>query len=145
MKQTRVPYLSSRLSERVHRLIDAELRRAGAEGIQGCHGDVLAALFANGDGLSGTDLVKMTHRTKSTVTVLVDRLEKTGFVERRKDETDRRSTRVWLTEKGKAFEPVFRSIGDRVTLLVNENLTEQEAETLERLLSKAAGIEKVSL
>ena len=37
----------------------------------------------------------------ATVTVMIKRLEKTGFVERKDDKNDQRISRIFLTEKGK--------------------------------------------
>ncbi|WP_321166496.1 MarR family transcriptional regulator [Paenibacillus sp. Soil766] len=61
---------------------------------------LLLALSAE-DGLSHSELAARIHNKRATLSVMVDRMEKTGLVERRPDENDQRVTRVYLTEKGK--------------------------------------------
>lgn len=61
---------------------------------------LLLALSAE-DGLSQKELAERIHNKPATLTVMVDRMEKTGLVERRPDPTDQRVTRVYLTDKGR--------------------------------------------
>ncbi|MDU0204508.1 MarR family winged helix-turn-helix transcriptional regulator [Paenibacillus sp. MAH-36] len=61
---------------------------------------LLLALSAE-DGLSQRELAARIHNKPATLTVMVDRMEKTGLVERRPDPTDQRVTRVYLTDKGR--------------------------------------------
>ncbi|UKS28896.1 MarR family transcriptional regulator [Paenibacillus sp. HWE-109] len=53
------------------------------------------------DGLSQSELAARIHNKPATLTVMVDRMEKTGLVERRPDPHDQRVTRVYLTDKGR--------------------------------------------
>lgn len=61
---------------------------------------LLLALSAE-DGLSQRELAARIHNKPATLTVMVDRMEKTGLVERRPDPDDQRVTRVYLTDKGR--------------------------------------------
>ena len=83
-----------------------------------------------------SDLAKFVRRSKSTLTVLADKLEKSGYIERWPNPEDSRSILVGLTEKGLALQPVFETISQGLTNLVAEKLTVAEAETLEKLLGK---------
>ncbi|GAB3121077.1 MarR family winged helix-turn-helix transcriptional regulator [Novispirillum itersonii] len=69
--------------------------------------DVMAALFradeARADhGLTMTELSRALMVSNGNVTGIIERLVEDGFVQRRPDETDRRTTFVQLTEAGKA-------------------------------------------
>lgn len=55
------------------------------------------------DGLQSKDLAEATKSSRSTITGVVDTLEKNGFVIRELNVNDRRSWLVKLTEKGKDF------------------------------------------
>ncbi len=70
------------------------------------------------------------------MTVLVDKMEAAGLVTRRKSETDARSQVVRLTGRGKALRPAFMDISSRFMALLYDGITEKEAETVERILSK---------
>jgi DNA-binding MarR family transcriptional regulator len=56
------------------------------------------------------ELAKSIDRKKNTVTVLVDTLVEHGYVEKMVNPGDRRKKCISLTEKAKAFKPVFREI-----------------------------------
>lgn len=57
--------------------------------------------IAHRDGMSQSDLADSLHVSRPTVTTMLKRMESTGMVERRPDETDSRITRVYLTEEGR--------------------------------------------
>ena len=68
------------------------------------------------------------HRTRPTLTVLVRKLEVQGYVRRQKSEADSRVTFLRITAKGRALEPVFKEISDRMNALVYRGLSEDEAQ-----------------
>ncbi|MFX1238055.1 MAG: MarR family winged helix-turn-helix transcriptional regulator [Promethearchaeota archaeon] len=64
---------------------------------------ILRQLWRN-DGLPSKELSKITRTSRSTITGVVDTLEKNGFVMRELNPEDRRSWLVKLTKKGKEFQ-----------------------------------------
>ena len=60
---------------------------------------VLQVLRTQGDTLTG-DLARAVDLKQATISILIDRLQETGLVERRRGETDRRRVWVHITEKG---------------------------------------------
>jgi len=56
------------------------------------------------DGLKSKFLSKITHTSRSTITGVVDTLERNGFVTRELNPNDRRSWLVKLTKKGRDFK-----------------------------------------
>ncbi len=57
---------------------------------------VLVAIMEE-EGLLPSELAEKTSQDRATITGLLDRLSKDGWIERRPDETDRRSLRIYLT------------------------------------------------
>ena len=57
-------------------------------------------VISQNPGLSQADLGRAIARDKSTVTPLVQSLQRDGLVERRPSSSDRRSVTLWLTEDG---------------------------------------------
>ena len=82
------------------------------------------------------DIADTIHRTRPTVTVLVDKLEKTGYLKREISQEDNRYTYIVLTKKGQDFKPVFEKISQNLNDMLYKNLSEQEADILENLLQK---------
>ena len=68
------------------------------------------------DGQTHTELAGRLHIQASTVTKMVQRMEKAGFVERRADPDDQRVSRVYLTDAGRTIREdvnqVFRRLED---------------------------------
>lgn len=73
--------LVSKIHEKGNRFIIEELKNNGAEGLAPSHGDILVCLYKNGK-MTMKDIANSIHRTKPTVTVLVDKLEKLGYLKR---------------------------------------------------------------
>ena len=82
------------------------------------------------------DIANCIHRTKPTVTVLVDKLEKLGYLKREASDKDSRSTNIVLTQKGEDFQTTFEKISKNLNEMLNKNLSENEVEILEKLLRK---------
>lgn len=64
---------------------------------------VLVALW-EAEGLTQSELAERLHRSPATITHMLQRMEKAGFVERRPDPKDQRVSRVYLTEAGRAIQ-----------------------------------------
>lgn len=60
-------------------------------------------------GISLSDLSRLMLCDKSNVTRIVKSLEKDGYVIKKPHETDKRATRLYLTEKGKMKEQEVRT------------------------------------
>lgn len=127
--------LISKIKEKGNRFIIEQLNQNGIEGLVPSHGDILVLLYED-EKLTMKAIADKIHRTKPTVTVLVDKLEKFGFVKREKSDEDSRVTYIILTQKGKEFQSVFENISKDLNSLLYKNLTEKEANMLDKLLEK---------
>jgi len=87
------------------------------------------------EGMLQTDLAKILDVGKVTIGGLIDRLESSGFVERRPDKVDRRAKRIVITAKGKDVLDQMVIVGRRLNLSILKNLTEREIKTAEKVLS----------
>jgi DNA-binding MarR family transcriptional regulator len=63
--------------------------------------NLMAQIDRMGGGINMRDLSRRTMVTSSNITVVTDRLEAAGYIERRRDPADRRSFIVDLTPKGR--------------------------------------------
>ncbi len=86
------------------------------------------------DGLTQSDLAELLDVGKVSVGGLVDRLEHSGWVERRDDPKDRRSNRVHLTKKGRAIEKEMEKTGRELTRQTLRDLGPDERAQLVDLL-----------
>jgi DNA-binding MarR family transcriptional regulator len=121
-----------------HNLMVAEVRRGLADECTMARFDLLANLHRQ----NGQTLAVLSRRmlvTAGNLTGLVDRAERDGVVERRPDANDRRLSRVYLTEKGRALvEALLPAHAQRVSELLS-SLDANERRELRRLLGKLRG------
>lgn len=135
MKKKNIIALASRIAEKAHKLIIRELEIRGIEGIVPSHGGILVHLFMS-EECTMKDLAEKIHRTKPTVTVLVDKLAALGYVTKEKSREDSRVTFIKLTEKGLNLKPVFVEVSDKMNEIVYKNLSDEEARYMETMLEK---------
>ncbi|MDU4962189.1 MAG: MarR family transcriptional regulator [Sporomusaceae bacterium] len=96
---------------------------------------VLYSLFKK-DNISISELSKNVYLDNSTLTGLIDRLERLELVQRAAVPHDRRSYQIVLTEKAKALEPAIRNMMKQVEAKMLENCNEAEAVMLRSLLTR---------
>lgn len=96
---------------------------------------VLAYLWKQ-DGISQIQLGEMTYKDRTTISGIIDRLEKEGLVTRRGDPGDRRTNLIFLTPKGAGLQGPLVEIASSTNREVARMLTEEEKELLRALLKK---------
>lgn len=85
---------------------------------------------------SAQEIVRYTGRPKNSVSRAVANLEERGFLRRVSDASDRRSSRLSLTARGRRlFEQIAVSLVERDRLLLG-SLSARERHELNRLLNK---------
>ena len=127
--------LISKIHEKGNRFITDELKKNGAVGLVPSHGDILFCLYKN-EKMTMKDIADSIHRTRPTVTVLVDKLEKLGYLKRETSTDDSRYTFITLTQKGKDFKNIFEKISNDLNKMLHKNLSEEDATTLSEILEK---------
>jgi MarR family transcriptional regulator, organic hydroperoxide resistance regulator len=88
------------------------------------------------DGLRGGELAERLGVEPPTVTRMLRRLEKCGFVERRQDPRDARSFRVYLTGEGRSLEGPVARCWERVGEKAFAGMSVGERRTFRQLLTK---------
>jgi len=96
---------------------------------------LLMHLWRN-DGCIQTDLVDELCVQPATITKSLDRLEAAGLVQRRADADDRRVSRVYLTDAGRALHKKVEAIWQELERSSFGPLTRDEQETMRRLMAK---------
>ena len=92
-------------------------------------------LLEQNDGRSMTELAQPLGIDNSTITGLIDRLEKAGFVQRRPNNTDRRMLRIHITEKGREEAGKARPVIQKINEEIKAGFTPTEIETFKNVLN----------
>jgi DNA-binding MarR family transcriptional regulator len=128
--------LAGKLRDYANDFIHEELMQEGICDLLPCHGDILYAVFKKRE-VKVTEIAALTHRSKSTVSSMVDKLRDLGYVTKLKDEHDPRALVISPTQKAEAIMPVFKRISMNLTKRLLQEFTDEELKTLERLLKRA--------
>ena len=133
-------YLVSRATLLVTTALRQELREAGVDHVRPAYLGVLLTLWRE-DGLKVVDLGRRAGLEPSTMTGLLDRMERDGLLARASDPEDRRAHRIHLTEKGhEAMQPVSdvmdRALGRILNGIEPRDLAGLK-QTLRRILANA--------
>ena len=130
-----IGYLLAKASQRWNELLGESFRASDYDEVRPSYGSVLVPLFED-DGLRMTELAARARLAKQTMTTMVRVVERAGLVARRPDPDDARATRVYLTKRGRAFQPiatrelaqlerrVSARLGDRRTAALRAALTQ---------------------
>lgn len=125
------------ISRHVRRLYDAKIKDVVP--VSMAQWQVLIRLWQK-DGLSQTELAGIVEIEQSSLVRHLDNLEAQGFINRKPDEKDRRTNRIYLTEASKPlFEKVFavvRPLREEITADLSESEYSQLLNSLRRIKSK---------
>lgn len=127
----------SNIQNNANKLIIEELKKHNLEGLAPSHGDILILLYKSEDGIPMNKITNAINKDKSTVTALVNKLEKMELLEKFKSQTDSRSTLVKLTKKGLDTKPiVMENISTKLLEITYKNFSLKEKEDVCKLLEK---------
>lgn len=88
------------------------------------------------DGLTISELSEKMFLKNSTMTTLIDRMERDGLVYRVRTREDRRIVRIFLTDKGITLNNQLPDFDKEVEKILDSNMSKDEIETLIALLNK---------
>lgn len=121
---------------RTHRLVQRALQvRIEPHGVSLGMWYFLRALWDE-DGLTLRELSTRVGTMEPTTMSAIMLMEKSGFVERKRNEGDRRKINVYLTERGRALERELLPAGITVVEVATRSLTSRELEMLLGLLGE---------
>jgi len=127
-----LPYLLNRAGARIATSFSEEIRALGAT-LQTWR--VLAALYER-DGRRMGELSEITSIEVSTLTRLVDGMEKRGLAARRRDIGDARVVTLFVTPAGRRMTQKILPIAQRYEKVVLQGFSEAEAALLKAALHR---------
>lgn len=89
------------------------------------------------EGRSQVELQSLLRLEGATITGLLQRMERAGLVHRRPDPIDKRVQRVYLTDNGRALEPIVKHLAEDINAFALAGFTTDERDFLMRLLTRA--------
>ncbi len=128
-------FLIAKIHQVSGRIFAKILKKAGISEINPAQGRILFALWKK-DEIPITELARKTLLSKSTLTSMLDRLEKAGFIIRVPSKKDRRTILIKRTEKDKRLESIYVQVSDEMTNLFYNGFTSEEIDAFEEYLKR---------
>ncbi|MES2383064.1 MAG: MarR family winged helix-turn-helix transcriptional regulator [Pseudomonadota bacterium] len=128
-------YLLARASHTVYREFHAQVQAAGLSSLEWR----LLATLSDGDGLTIGDLAREILAQQPTLTKLVQRMEKAGWVRRGADPADARRTLVFQTPQGQATVAALLAQAKVHEDTLLEGFSERDVTALKKILRALIG------
>ncbi len=96
---------------------------------------MLRALWEK-EGLTQSELAENLKIKPATITKMLQRMEKAGFITRKPDANDQRISRVYLTETGRSVQNEVEAVLQTIAEETFAGLTSEESMVLHRYLQK---------
>ena len=109
------------------------LSRNGLEDLAGARGRVIFALW-NEDNIPIKKLVEKTSLDKATLTGIIDRLERDGYVKRIPSPDDKRATLIFRTGKDEIFKSKIPEVSKQQNKLFYKGFSTSEIKDFEDYL-----------
>lgn len=143
-KEYEVGFLLSRTTWAMNNFVNRLLKEKGLNDISVAFFAVLQALWEE-DGLSISDLGERVCLEKSTMTSLIDRMEKAGLLKRADHPTDRRAYQIYLTPRGKMIQEKIDHVASQAYQSLTKGITAKELqisiEVCRQIIKNAEGEE----
>ena len=123
----KIRQVGGRISERILKKYNVEINSA--------QGRIMFALWQQ-DGISINELAKKTQLKKSTLTSMLDRLERMGYVKRERSKKDRRKILIQRTNKDRALEQVYVKVSEEMTGIYYKDFVRGEIDQFEEYLKR---------
>jgi DNA-binding MarR family transcriptional regulator len=130
MKQQRqTGFLMAKIRQVSGRIFERMLKDYNIE-INSAQGRIMFALWQE-DGISINELARKTQLKKSTLTSMLDRLEKMGYVRRHRSKEDRRIILIQRTSKDKNLEKEYVKLSQEHTIIFFNGFSEKQIDRFE--------------
>lgn len=133
--QREAGFLISRINRLSRRILARKMKEYGIDRINPAQGRIMFVLWRN-ESVPIGELAKKTSLKKSTMTSMLDRLEKSGYVARVRSGKDRRQILIQRTEKDRNLEKAYVQVSQEMERLVLKGLSEKEVNDFEGYLRR---------
>ena len=135
VSKTNGGFLISKIKQIQGRVFEKLLAEYGIDQFNGAQGRILFVLWEE-DNIPIAELSDKTGLAKTTLTGMLDRLEKSGHIIRLFDPEDRRKINIKLTDTAKNLKDSYDAVSMRMNGIFYEGFADREIITFEKRLAK---------
>ena len=127
MNQTKLKTLISRIQRKTNEHIINKLQENGLNSFSPSHSDIIFSLIET-KKLTMKEISRKIDRKKNTITVLIEKLIKLGYVQKNVCPNDKRVCYISLTKKGLLLEKLFEGISNELSIKTYSSLSIKDKE-----------------
>lgn len=135
IKKTRGGTLLSQVHQVCGRVWNKILRENDMADLEGARGRIIFVLWGK-DGVPIKTLCEKTSLDKSTLTGIIDRLERDGYITKKPSESDKRSTLISLTGKEQEFAQKVQKVSNQMNRIFYKGFTDEEILQFDSMLER---------
>lgn len=134
-KKTKGGFYISQVKQLSDRTFQRLLKEYNIDDFNGPQGRILYVLWQE-DNLPIVEISKRTSLAKTTLTSMLDRMEKAGHINRNFDLSNRRQILITLTPETKAIKERYERVSDQMSEIFYKGFSEEEITYFEEQLEK---------
>ncbi|MBH1939473.1 MarR family transcriptional regulator [Mobilitalea sibirica] len=131
--KTQGGFLISQIKQQAGRIFEKILNEKNIDEFNGAQGRILYILWQN-ESIPIIELSQKTGLAKTTLTSMLDRMEKSGLIKRIYDKKDRRKTLIILTDKARNLQQAYNEVSSQMNDIYYKGFTEEEIVQFENYL-----------
>lgn len=136
-KEKQIHFQLHRTSRLIKRYIDNSHHKTYMDNMTGNHGYIIGFIYENRDrDIFQRDIEKEFNLRGSTVTNMLNLMEKNGLIERRSVDADKRLKRIVLTDKAQEIQQLVISDFERLEKTVSRGIDPKDIEVFFSVLDK---------
>lgn len=135
VSETNGGFLISQIKQVSGRIFEKLLSNAGVDTFNGAQGRILYVLWQE-DNIPIVELSKKTSLAKTTLTSMLDRMEKAGLLSRVFDKSDRRQIRIALTEQARSLSGEYDKVYQDMNNIYYAGFSDDEIIAFENTLRR---------
>lgn len=128
-------FLISKIKQIQGRVFEKLLAEHGISEFNGAQGRILFVLWEQ-DGITISELSEKTGLAKTTLTAMLDRLEKMGHIQRTSDPADRRALKIVLTPEARGLKSQYDAVSAEMNEIFYGGFSDEEILAFETYLGK---------
>lgn len=125
----------SKIKQLGDRVFEKILTAQGIEAFNGAQGRILYVLWQE-DGVPIKTIAERCGLAITSLTTMLERMEKSGLIIRQQDSGDKRKTLIFLTDKAKTLKEDYDAVSDRMSTIFYQGFTEEEIRNFEEHLER---------
>ena len=135
-------FLVTKIKQLGDRIFDRILAGKDIDAFNGPQGRILYVLWQE-DGVPIKTVSEKSGLAITSLTTMLERMEKSGLIRKEQSESDKRKTLLYLTDTAKALSKEYDAVSDEMGKIYYDGFTDDEIkrfeEYLERILSNLEG------